>query len=336
MLKKLLLIFTLSISVMGQSYNLKGTIGSLFVTMKLDFNEKKIVGSYYYDKYKSPIFLNGMIEGNNLTIREKNGEFKGYFNKEEFKGYWVNNNGKNIEFNFNVKADDEFYSNNYQKTIKGVEVKIDLLSYKENDDIGKLINRYLLESISGKKYVNLAEKSNLNIIKTIETFHEDFTEECYEDSIYNDRLLLWYFEKSFSLSYNDLFFSSIYSEGTQFTGGERSYGTLNSILVYKGEKPRVMKLKDILQGDYKSFIKKTLLKKYPFLSENTDNFFEALDEAFFIDENGFNFFYDPMSYGYLQEDIKLNYKEIDEKYYDKNSEFFKKIIIPKYGDLKQK
>lgn len=331
MLKKLLLIFTLSISVMGQSYNLKGTIGLLSVTMKLDFNEKKIVGSYYYDKYQLPIFLDGLIEGNNLTIREKDGVFKGCFNKQGFKGYWVNNNGKNVEFNLDVKADDEFYNNNYQKSIKGVEVNIDLISYKDNNDIGKLINRYILESISDKKYVNLVGKSNLNIIKIIEIFHEDFVKECYKNSKYNDKPLLWNFEKNFILSYNDLFFSSLYSEGIQFTGGERSYGNLNSILVYKGEKPKVMKLKDILQGDYKSFIKKTLLKKYLFLSENTDNFFEALDEAFYIDESGFNFFYDPMGYGYSQEDIRINYKEIDRKYYNKNSEFFKKVIIPKYG-----
>lgn len=91
----------------------KGLIDNQYpATMSIDINGNSVTGSYYYDKYKSPIPLAGEVSSNEdgdkiMTLTETNngemtGQFIGTWNGDLFSGSWISADGeKELTFKFN-------------------------------------------------------------------------------------------------------------------------------------------------------------------------------------------------------------------------------------------
>ena len=328
MLKKIMILLLITnFNIICKNYNLKGTISNFPITMKLTINQNNANGSYYHDKYKVPIFLTGTLENNILTLGENNAEFKGVLFNDSYEGNWSNGEGKKQVFKVKIWLDDEFIPENYYKVNKGVEAKINY--YKcNNNEVSNLFNNFLLSTILDKDYINVEQSKNNDISSRIKEFHENFAQSYFEENK-NNSSQPWKYNKEVKLSYNDFYFSSIYTEGSSFTGGSREYGVINTILLYKGEKTKQIILQDILVKNYEKTLKSILLTKYSFLKDDENDFFSTLGKKFFIDNEGFVFIYDPFNYGYLEEEIRIDYKEIPKNLYLKNSVFFKYIINPR-------
>lgn len=85
-----------------KEFLMSGAINNkLNIHMKLNFNKKEVIGTYYYDDYKTDIKLKGVYDNdNNIIVNEldNNGEIMGVFNgkistSEEFRGIWSNLDG---------------------------------------------------------------------------------------------------------------------------------------------------------------------------------------------------------------------------------------------------
>lgn len=83
----------------------KGLIDNQYpVTMSFDLNGNSVTGTYYYDKYKSPIPLNGEFSVNEdgdkiMTLNEMNngemtGQFIGTWSGDSFSGSWISADGE--------------------------------------------------------------------------------------------------------------------------------------------------------------------------------------------------------------------------------------------------
>ncbi len=329
MLKKIMIIFlTITFNMICKNYNLNGLISDFPITMKLTIKQNTVNGSYYYDKYKVPISLTGTLENNILTLSEKHGEFKGILSNESYEGNWINVKGNKQVFKIKIWLDDEIISENYYKENKGVEVRINYYKYSNNNEMSNLFNNFILSTILDKDYINVEQNKNNDISSMIKEFNGNFTQSYFEENK-NDSSQPWKYNKEVKLSYNDFYFSSLYTEGSSFTGGSRAYGVINTILLYKGEKPKQITLQNIFVENYEKTLKSILLKKYSFLKDDENEFFSTLGKKFFIDNEGFVFIYDPFSYGYLEEEIRIDYKEVPNSLYLKNSVFYKYIINPK-------
>lgn len=93
---------------------LSGSISEKYpVRMTLAINGDKVLGFYYYEKYKSPILLEGSIKGERITLKEAPGyeeEFKvgftGDLKGSSFSGLWTNKDNFRT-LNFTAKIDSD-------------------------------------------------------------------------------------------------------------------------------------------------------------------------------------------------------------------------------------
>lgn len=115
----LLTLFTCS-KTKEETYNLVGTVGRAYATISITVNDDgTVIGSYYYDKYKEDIALNGSLVKKGLILEEKvddeiTGEFVGTFNKEkmEYQGDWRNPKTEKLTaFAFAQKRDSAIIEN---------------------------------------------------------------------------------------------------------------------------------------------------------------------------------------------------------------------------------
>jgi hypothetical protein len=81
--------------------------------MTLTFNDDKVLGFYYYEKYKSKILLEGQIKGDKITLKESpdyESEFKigfiGDLKGDSLSGVWTDKD-KNKTLNFKTTVDSD-------------------------------------------------------------------------------------------------------------------------------------------------------------------------------------------------------------------------------------
>ena len=91
------------------TYELYGSVANYLITMNLYFEGDVVDGSYYYDR-KGPnesINLSGTFKENKLDLYEtdasgrQTGHFDGYFDGAEYKGIFINRDGKRMSFILN-------------------------------------------------------------------------------------------------------------------------------------------------------------------------------------------------------------------------------------------
>jgi hypothetical protein len=114
----LILGFLLTIDLSAQTekrlVELSGTISDKYpIKMILTIQNDKVLGYYYYEKYKTKILLAGQIKGTKITLNESpdyESDFKigfvGEFNGNLMNGSWIDKD-KNKTLNFNVSVDSD-------------------------------------------------------------------------------------------------------------------------------------------------------------------------------------------------------------------------------------
>lgn len=102
------LIITINLSVSAQTKNrtiqLSGTISEKYpIKMVLTLNGNKVLGFYFYEKYKSKILLEGQIKGDKVTLNESpdiDSEFSigfiGTLKNNSFSGVWADKYKKKL------------------------------------------------------------------------------------------------------------------------------------------------------------------------------------------------------------------------------------------------
>lgn len=91
-------------------YDFEGVIGKNYkILLSVYYNENKFTGSYYYDKYRKEIDIDGKIEGEKILLTEydqfhnKTGIFNGVQKQDDsIAGIWQDVKG-NKKLNFNLK-----------------------------------------------------------------------------------------------------------------------------------------------------------------------------------------------------------------------------------------
>lgn len=70
----------------GEVYDGKGYIGKSQITAKLNIENNFVYGTYYYNTYKNPILLTGLIKNGELILNEGTFIFQGMIKENLYKG----------------------------------------------------------------------------------------------------------------------------------------------------------------------------------------------------------------------------------------------------------
>ncbi len=87
-------------------WHFKGKIDQYTVTMELIIKGENCYGRYFYDKYRTDVLLNGMVQGTAIELSEINNKSSAIFrgnlsvDSSSISGTWENNN-KNYQFELN-------------------------------------------------------------------------------------------------------------------------------------------------------------------------------------------------------------------------------------------
>ena len=131
---------------------LSGTISDKHpIKMILTIQNDKVLGYYYYEKYKTKILLDGQINGTKITLNESPGiesDFKigfiGNFNGNIISGNWIDKD-KNKTFNFKVLIDSDKTMQVSEK-IKSIEGNYENIKNSEKYD-GSILLQSIIDNI---------------------------------------------------------------------------------------------------------------------------------------------------------------------------------------------
>ena len=110
----LIITINLSAQTSRRTIELSGSISDKYpIKMTLTFKGDKVLGFYFYEKYKSKILLEGQINGDKITLIESpdyESEFTigfiGDLNGDSFSGIWTDKD-KNKSLNFKTSKDSD-------------------------------------------------------------------------------------------------------------------------------------------------------------------------------------------------------------------------------------
>jgi len=110
----MIIAINLSAQTSRRTIQLSGTISDKYpIKMTLTFNGNKVLGFYFYEKFKTKILLEGQIKGDKITLNESPDEesdfkkgFIGDLNGDLFSGVWTDKvKNKTLNFKTNVDSD---------------------------------------------------------------------------------------------------------------------------------------------------------------------------------------------------------------------------------------
>lgn len=92
--------------IVKKSYQLGGAVYKYPITMNIDIEGSQVKGTYYYNKRgpNAKLYLSGVYENGEMDLNEidekgvPTGHFKGTFEDGEFKGQFIDNKGKVLDF----------------------------------------------------------------------------------------------------------------------------------------------------------------------------------------------------------------------------------------------
>ena len=149
------------------SYDMKGFVDKYPITMHLDINGTAVEGTYYYDRRgeNAKLNLSGKLDGDDMDLNETDdkgiptGHFLGEFDRSEFKGMFITNQGKRMPFVVSEKGaemlelsvDEEDLTDAFE-SLADIGNDID----DEGDDFGDALDKEGDSSID--KFLNEYEK----------------------------------------------------------------------------------------------------------------------------------------------------------------------------------
>lgn len=160
---------------------LKGTIGSIAVTMDLTRNKGILSGSYYYDKIGFSLYLNGTIKSDgSFEMKESNengdvtGKFTGTFSSpQSIEGNWTNSENKQ-KINFSLT-----------QTYTGVVSATFEEYYKQNCAVANENKRNITAETIWWDTACTSIKISLVKIKSADQASSDLINQSIKYSIYN-------------------------------------------------------------------------------------------------------------------------------------------------------
>ncbi len=153
-------------SSITETESYKGTISDIKITMTLNYyDDGKVEGKYFYDKYKQDIPLVGTVTVNKITLKTNDGneEFSGEIQNEIITGNWISG-GKTLEFSLEVDENANRPEGKTEIVIEDIPASFDkglieeLANNVENDEYDSVLEKYAVDDVT----VNVKE---LNIIE---------------------------------------------------------------------------------------------------------------------------------------------------------------------------
>jgi hypothetical protein len=134
--------------------------GKTPIKMTLVIQSEKIVGFYYYEKYKTKILLSGQIQDDKITLRESHdyesefNEFRvgfiGNLKEKVFSGIWEDKaKGKTLNFEISIVADGAINELTKNSKIEGIyNNKISSDKYSSSVDLQFISDDFFCFTIS--------------------------------------------------------------------------------------------------------------------------------------------------------------------------------------------
>lgn len=302
-MKKIILFFILSFTLFskeGTYLSLSGSFdGNIEAVMNINVKDNKITGSYYYDKYKQPIELSGIMEDNRIELKEENGSFTGIKDeKNTYSGMWQDLNGKKIGFRFKIVEEEKIKYFNKKK--KNNEIDFQYIEFRN-----KKMDKMIRENLFSTKNWEEIKKSIFSEVKD------------------NDEDNKYYFYDGFEVIFKDENILTIKRWNYEYTGGAHGISGAQ-YYVFDLKKMEIIKLRDIFSGDYKNYIGNIISNKVK-ADENVENLFDAgyftdkieMSENIGMTEKGIIFCYQPYeiaSYARGVVEIFIPFSKINKKY----------------------
>lgn len=157
----------------GETYSFQGEIGKkIGVTGKLEINNNNVLGSYYYNKYKIPVRIEGSIKGDKINFSGIDSDgilidyFDGYINKDNsLSGVWASADRKK-SMPFFYKATVERSNVNYILFLSVLIFPVVLIAVnkRKNKSFGPFISKEGSEQTAADSSSSNQKKSIINTL----------------------------------------------------------------------------------------------------------------------------------------------------------------------------
>ena len=265
----------------------------------------KIEANYYYKKNSQNIYLLSEInKDGTFSLKEENGKFKLKLSGNSLTGTWTSNEQKKT---YKIKA-SESYKNSVQFNAFQKEKTYHLYNKKENPSANinvfylhpknKKIEKFFFEKCFGKGFL---PKPKANINKYIDNYLSEY-KKIEEENLTEFDESFNYEESTFvNIIYNNNNLLSVANHYYEYSGGAHHNSGINYFVIDLNQN-KILTLKDIFKGNYKSVLSKKLttriLQRNKVESLLDAGFFEETIPAennFYLTDKGITFHYNMYS-----------------------------------------
>ena len=262
----------------------EGTInGNLPIVMDLIQNGNSYEGTYYYEKYNSPINLEGKVNAKGeieLFTMDAEGEkiefITGNINKNTFIGSWnnkdktktlpisvVENYSKSVVFSFIAIKDSVKLFKNKKETPQATfsDMIVEVKQVPEGGNLSKIkevLKKYQSNLVSGysegvKTKVNNVEENKKVFFEEYLEANKDLEEEYFYSANWNN-------QSSIEVVFNNNYFATLSFSNYQYTGGAHGISG-KSYLAIDIKNGKEIKLNDIFDRNSLATLEKRMIKK---------------------------------------------------------------------------
>jgi hypothetical protein len=257
-------------SVSAQDYqrNLEGTVGKAKVQVELTKIGQDLSGSYYYEKYGTPIMLKGKLTKSKAAFKEeKGGAFEGEFGKDgSFQGQWISKDRKKtLPVSLKMCTDTvafTIHSKDWTWTGKRNSMECEFgryylhpASYGDGRNLDKLRGAVWGFFFGGADVAGAKGDPG----KAIDLESKEFRADCVEADKDGSGRGHMETTRTMSTVYNEKGILTAKTESWSYTGGMRGEATLN-FAVIDLEKGALLRLKDIFKDGSEDYLERSLQK----------------------------------------------------------------------------
>ena len=302
------LVFFLSAAVSGTTtYQYSGTLGgNLAISMALTVQGSHVTGSYYYEKHKVSIRLEGNVDNagraqiTEYSERgERTGVFVGTIMAADFNGTWTSADGKRslpFALSANGRPAPAGISALGSVTLKTVKIDRSKELCKGNQCATLTISYPRV--VSGPAGINAPALAQL-VQKTIDEewsaakqneFLNNARESSTEDPGLPDQGYNWYLDVTVTPIYNQKGLLVLREQHEEYTGGAHP-NHFTKLFNFDATVPRRIALADFLKPGYQQ--KLDPLVRAELNHREPENSFEHINDNFAITPKGLVFVFDP-------------------------------------------
>lgn len=337
-MKKILftLIYSLFIiSIFGEDgvYLLKGNVGNKKTDMNWIECKNNLTVIGYDEVKREKFWLSGEIkDGDKVILKNNEEKYRGKISDGIFSGEVTKSDLKKEKFRFEIKRDKSLKVIKLIQETKSSSIDFMTIIGDEKTPFGKYLNKFMIEYLNGEKEITY-KLDELNIKSAILKEFAKFEKEAKELRV----RFPYSWIRTSSIIYNSDDFISVSRYTFTETGGAHGmYGSTYAVFSKKSETPEIT-LSDIFTGDYTEYLSNKIEEQIKNENE-VENITEAgffnekieITDNFYITETGITFHYNPYeisSFARGEVEFTIDYREIDENIFNKNSEIYKKVII---------